>query len=46
MLVICCNAMGNETSENFSNVPRLYRCLRKTDKTRAARVNRPLTNAA
>jgi len=24
---------GNDISENISNVPKLYRCLRKTDKT-------------
>lgn len=33
-LVICCDGTGNEISENISNVLKLYRCLRKTDKTR------------
>lgn len=28
--VICCDGTGNE---NISNVPKLYRCLRSTDKT-------------
>lgn len=32
-LVICCDGTGNEISENISNVLKLYRCLRKTDKT-------------
>ncbi|MEY9364231.1 uncharacterized protein (DUF2235 family) [Bradyrhizobium yuanmingense] len=32
-LVICCDDTGNEISENISNVLKLYRCLRKTDKT-------------
>ncbi|MEY9592130.1 uncharacterized protein (DUF2235 family) [Bradyrhizobium yuanmingense] len=31
-LVICCDGTGNEISENISNVLKLYRCLRKTDK--------------
>jgi uncharacterized protein (DUF2235 family) len=33
-IVICCDGTGNEISENISNVLKLYRCLRKTDKTR------------
>jgi uncharacterized protein (DUF2235 family) len=33
-LVICCDGIGNEIWENISNVLKLYRCLRKTDKTR------------
>jgi uncharacterized protein (DUF2235 family) len=33
-LVICCDGTGNEISENISNVLKLYRCLRKTDKTK------------
>jgi uncharacterized protein (DUF2235 family) len=32
-LVILCDGTGNEISENISNVLKLYRCLRKTDKT-------------
>jgi len=32
-LVICCDGTGNEISENISHVLKLYRCLRKTDKT-------------
>ena len=33
-LVICCDGTGNEISENISNVLKLYRCLRKTERTR------------
>ena len=33
-IVICCDGTGNEISENISNVLKLYRCLRKTDKTK------------
>src|ERR1700753_1641501 len=32
-IAICCDGTGNEISENISNVLKLYRCLRKTDKT-------------
>jgi uncharacterized protein (DUF2235 family) len=32
-LVICYDGTGNEISESISNVLKLYRCLRKTDKT-------------
>ena len=32
-IVICCDGTGNEISENISNVLKLYRCVRKTDKT-------------
>ncbi|MGH6712979.1 MAG: DUF2235 domain-containing protein [Bradyrhizobium sp.] len=32
-IVICCDGTGNEISENISNVLKLYRCLRKTEKT-------------
>lgn len=32
-LVVCCDGTGNEISENISNVLKLYRCLRKTEKT-------------
>ena len=32
-LVVCCDGTGNEISENISNVLKLYRMLRKTDKT-------------
>ncbi|GLR83869.1 hypothetical protein GCM10007857_05790 [Bradyrhizobium iriomotense] len=32
--VICCDGTGNEISENISNVLKLYRCQRKTDKAR------------
>ncbi|WP_161491822.1 hypothetical protein [Bradyrhizobium centrolobii] len=43
----CSDGIGHEISENISNALKLYRRLRKTDKTqRRSRVNRPLTNAA
>jgi hypothetical protein len=32
-IIICCDGTGDETSENISNVLKLYRCLRKTEKT-------------
>lgn len=35
-IVICCDGTGNEIdekNENISNVLKLFRCLRKTDKT-------------
>lgn len=32
-IVICCDGTGNEISQNISNVLKLYRCLRKTEKT-------------
>ena len=32
-LVVCCDGTGNEIGENISNVLKLYRVLRKTDKT-------------
>ena len=32
-LVVCCDGTGNEISENISNVLKLYRVLRKTDRT-------------
>src|SRR2546430_9966792 len=32
-IVICCDGTGNEISETISNVLKLYRCLRKTEKT-------------
>jgi uncharacterized protein (DUF2235 family) len=32
-IVVCCDGTGNEISENISNVLKLYRVLRKTDKT-------------
>ena len=32
-IIICCDGTGNEISENISNVLKLYRCLRKTEKT-------------
>ena len=32
-IVICCDGTGNEITENISNVLKLYRCLRKTEKT-------------
>jgi uncharacterized protein (DUF2235 family) len=32
-IVICCDGTGNEINENISNVLKLYRCLRKTEKT-------------
>ena len=31
--IICCDGTGNEISENISNVLKLHRCLRKTEKT-------------
>jgi uncharacterized protein (DUF2235 family) len=33
-IIICCDGTGNEISENISNVLKLYRCLRKTEKPR------------
>ena len=32
-IVVCCDGTGNEISENISNVLKLYRTLRKTNKT-------------
>jgi uncharacterized protein (DUF2235 family) len=32
-IVICCDGTGNQINENISNVLKLYRMLRKTDKT-------------
>jgi len=32
-IIICCDGTGNEISKNISNVLKLYRCLRKTEKT-------------
>ena len=32
-IIICCDGTSNEISENLSNVLKLYRCLRKTEKT-------------
>lgn len=32
-LVVCCDGTGNEVGENISNVLKLYRVLRKTEKT-------------
>src|SRR5207253_2944805 len=32
-IIICCDGTGNEISQNISNVLKLYRCLRKTEKT-------------
>ena len=32
-IVICCDGTGNEISEDLSNVLKLYRTLRKTEKT-------------
>jgi uncharacterized protein (DUF2235 family) len=32
-IIICCDGTGNEISENISYVLKLYRCLRKTEKT-------------
>jgi len=31
--VICCDGTANEIPENISNVLKLHRCLRKTDRT-------------
>ena len=36
-IIICCDGTGNEISENISNVLKLYRCLRKTEKTEPRR---------
>ena len=32
-VIICCDGTGNEISKNISNMLKLYRCLRKTEKT-------------
>ena len=32
-IVVCCDGTCNEISENISNVQKLYRTLRKTEKT-------------
>jgi uncharacterized protein (DUF2235 family) len=32
-IITCCDGTGNEISEDISNVLKLYRCLRKTEKT-------------
>jgi hypothetical protein len=32
-IICCCDGTGNEISENISNVLKLYRCLRKAEKT-------------
>jgi uncharacterized protein (DUF2235 family) len=32
-ILICCEGTGNEISKNISNALKLYRCLRKTEKT-------------
>ena len=37
-IAICCDGTGNEISENISNVLKLYRVLRKTDKTEPRQV--------
>jgi uncharacterized protein (DUF2235 family) len=37
-IVICCDGTGNEISENISNVLKLYRTLRKTEKTEPQQV--------
>lgn len=37
-IVICCDGTGNEIGENISNVLKLYRCLRKTDRTQPHQV--------
>ena len=37
-LVICCDGTGNEISENISNVLKLHRCLRKTEKTQPRQI--------
>ena len=33
IIIICCDGTGNEMSDNIPNVLKLYRCLRKTEKT-------------
>ncbi len=40
-IVICCDGTGNEISENISNVLKLYRCLRKTDRSEPRQMVRP-----
>ena len=37
-IVVCCDGTGNEISENVSNVLKLYRVLRKTEKTEPQQV--------
>jgi uncharacterized protein (DUF2235 family) len=37
-IAICCDGTGNEISENISNVLKLYRMMRKTDKTQPRQV--------
>ncbi len=37
-IVVCCDGAGNEISENISNVLKLYRVLRKTEKTEPRQV--------
>jgi len=37
IIIFCCDDTGNEISENISNVLKLYRCLRKTEKTQPRR---------
>ena len=37
-IIICCDGTGNEISENISNVLKLYRCLRKTEKTQPRQI--------
>jgi hypothetical protein len=32
-IILRCDGTGNEISENISNVRKLHRCLRKTEKT-------------
>lgn len=37
-IVVCCDGTGNEIGENISNVLKLYRVLRKTEKTEPQQV--------
>jgi hypothetical protein len=39
-IIIYCDGTGNEIAENISNVLKLYRCLRKTEKTMPRRLLR------
>lgn len=45
-LVIGCDGTGNEMSENISNVLKLYRCLRRMDKTQPRQTVFPLQASA
>jgi uncharacterized protein (DUF2235 family) len=44
-LVICCDRTGNEISENISNLLKLYRRPRKTEKTSPRQLTRGVSVA-